>query len=400
VKARHLAWAISAATAALAIATSVLAFVNDGTRLPESEANPDVSFLSELVFSVFFVTFAALGALLASRRPRNPISWILCLSPFALGISGLALGWYIHAFYTDPDVQPPPVSLIWLANWVWAPGFGLLITALLLLFPDGRLPSRRWWPAGALVGGVVGALSLGYAFEPGAMEDFPQLDNPLGLGGGLGEAMAFLQDLVPLLGLAALASVAALVSRFRRSRGVERQQLKWMAAAAGLAVTAFFLNAVLDQVFGVNSFFMLPLALLAIPAAATTAILRYRLYDLGRIVNRTLVYGALTLTLAAIYLGLVLLVGLAVGQSDLAIAASTLAIAALFRPARARIQAIVDRRFYRRRYDAAETLAAFSGRLRHEVDVDAVGAELRAAVSETVQPAHLTLWMPTDRRTT
>ena len=179
-RARHLAWALTFATFGLAAATSVLAFVNDGTPLPEDEGNPDVNFLSELVFSVFFVTFAALGALLASRRPRNPIGWILCLSPLALGISGLAVGWYIHAFYAHPGAQLPPAALVWLANWVWAPGFGLLITAVLLLFPDGRLPSRRWWPAGALVGGVVGAVSLGYAFEPGVMEDYPRVDNRSG----------------------------------------------------------------------------------------------------------------------------------------------------------------------------------------------------------------------------
>jgi hypothetical protein len=188
--------------------------------------------------------------------------------------------------------------------------------------------------------------------------------------------------------------------RFRRSGGVERQQLKWMTAAAALAVVAWFVNAVLDQAFGINSAFFLPIVLLAIPVAATVAILRYRLYDLGRIVNRTLVYGGLTLALAAAYLGLVLLIGLAVGRSNLAIAASTLAVAGLVRPLRIRIQAFVDRRFYRRRYDAARTLETFSARLRDEVDLEAVAAELSEAVADTVQPAHLTLWLQTDRRTT
>jgi hypothetical protein len=399
-RARHLAWALSAVTAALAIATSVFAFVDDGTRLPADEGNPDVDFVSELAFSVMFVTFAALGGLLAARRPRNPVSWILCLSPFSLGVSGLTVGWYIHAFYAAPGSQPPPEALVWVANWIWVPGFIPLITALLLLFPDGRLPSRRWWPVGALVGVVLGALTLGQVFEPGVMDDFPRLDNPLGFDGELGEVMRFLQGLLPLLGLAALASMAGLVSRFRRSRGVERQQLKWMAAAAAVAVFAFFVNAVLDQVFGVNSFFLIPLALVAIPAAATVAILRYRLYDLGRIVNRTLVYVALTVMLGATYLGLVLLLGLTVGESDVAIAVSTLAVAALFRPVRARVQAVVDRRFYRRRYDAAQTLESFSVRLRDELDLDALRGEIAAVVGETVQPAQLTLWIPTDRRTT
>ena len=193
--------------------------------------------------------------------------------------------------------------------------------------------------------------------------------------------------------IASVVSASALVWRFRRSAGVERQQLKWMASAAALFPFAFIANSMLDQYLGVTSgFFLLPF-LLALPAAATVAILRYRLYDLGRIVNRTLVYAALSLTLAAAYLATVLVAGLAVGESDAAIALSTLVVAALFRPARARIQGAVDRRFYRGRYDAARTLEAFGGRLRDEVDLDALGADLRGVVRDAVQPAHVSLWL-------
>jgi len=392
-KARHLAWAVTAATAALALATAALAFVNVGTRLPADEGGGDVSFLNDLMFSVMFVTFGALGALLATRRPRNAIGWILCLSPLALGISGGAHGWYVHAFYAAPGSQPPPEALLWVANWIWVFGFIPLITALLLLFPDGRLPSRRWWPAAGLVGFALTAQALGLAFEPGPIDSYPRVENPLGVGDRTADVTSFLQDVgFPVFALAAIASAAALVSRFRCSRGEERQQLKWMAAAAAVAVFAWFVNVVLDETFGNNAFF-LPVVLLALPAAATVAILRYRLYDLGRIVNRTLVYGGLTLTLGGCYLGLVLLIGLAAGESDVAIAGSTLAVAALFRPARARIQALVDRRFYRRRYDAAQTLATFTARLRDEVELEALAAELRGAVRETVQPAHLSLWL-------
>jgi hypothetical protein len=300
----------------------------------------------------------------------------------------------VHAEYAAPGSQPVPAALLWFANWIFVWGFFPLVTALLLLFPDGRLPSRRWRPVAALIALALGCLTVGYAFEPGELDSYPRANNVLGVGGALGDVIDALQDLgYPLFALAAIGSAAALVTRFRRSRGVERQQLKWMAAAAALAVFSWIVNAVLDQSFGINSAFFLPIVLLAIPAAATVAILRYRLYDLGRIVNRTLVYLALTVTLGAAYLGMVLLVGLAVGRSGFAVAVSTLAVAALFRPARARIQTVVDRRFYRRRYDAARTLDAFGARLRDEVDVERVGAHLHAAVRDTVQPAHVSVWL-------
>ena len=297
-----------------------------------------------------------------------------------------------------PARSRPPGALLWFANWIFIWGFMPLMTGLVLLFPDGRLPSRRWWPAGALTALGLGTLTVGYAFEPGSLDSYARADNPLATTGALGEVSAFLQYFgYPLFALAAIASAAALFTRFRHSSGVERQQLKWMATAAALSVVAWFVNAVLDQAFGINSAFFLPIVLLALPVAATVAILRYRLYDLGRIVNRTLVYAGLTATLGATYLGLVLLIGLTLGTSDVAIAIATLAVAALFRPARARIQAVVDRRFYRRRYDAARTLESFGGRLRDEVDLDALQRELRGVVADTVQPAHVSLWLRSER---
>ena len=390
---RRLAWALSAITVALAAGTAAFAIVDDGTRLPAADGG-EVEPLGELMFAVMVIAFGGLGALLATRRPRNPIGWILVVSALSLSVSGIARGWYVHGFYADPGSQPPPDLLLWVGNWIWVFGFPPLITVLLLLFPDGRLPSRRWRPVGWVVGTTLAMLAIGFAFEPGGLDDFPRVENPLGASGGLGR----LVDAVQAAGFAvfvaaAIGSASALVVRFRRSRGVERQQLKWMAAAAALVVVAWLTNSLLDQAFGVNSAFFLPIFLLAIPTAATVAILRYRLYDLGRIVNRTLVYGALTATLAATYLGLVLLLGLTVGESNVAIAISTLAVAALFRPARARIQAAVDHRFYRRRYDAAQTLEAFGVRLRDELDLDALQAELRDVVGETVQPTQVSLWL-------
>jgi hypothetical protein len=390
---RRVAWAAAALTVVLAVVTAVYAFVDHGTKLPAGEGG-SVSAAGELMFSLMMVAFAGLGTLLATRLPRNPIGWILCVASLALATTGWARAWYVHAEYAAPGSQPVPGVVLWFANWIFVWGFFPLITALLLLFPDGRLPSRRWWPVAALTGLALACLTVGYAFEPGALDSYTRADNPLGAGGGLGDAVDVLQVVgYPIFLLAAIGSAAALVTRFRRSRGVERQQLKWMAAAAALAVCAWVVNGVLDQTFGINSAFFLPIVLLAIPVAATVAILRYRLYDLGRIVNRTLVYAALTATLAAIYLGLVLLLGLTVGESNLAIAVSTLAVAALFRPARARIQAVVDRRFYRRRYDAQRTLDAFGARLRDELDVDALADELRSVVGQTVQPSEVRLWL-------
>ncbi len=397
---RRAVWAAAALTAACAMVTAAYGFLDDGTRLPAAEGG-SISGPGELMFSLMVVAFSALGALLATRRPRNAIGWILCFASLALAVTGWARAWYVHAEYAAPGSQPVPDALLWFANWIFVWGFFPLVTALLLLFPDGQLPSRRWRPVAALIALALGCLTIGYAFEPGELDSYPRAENVLGVGGALGDVIDVLQGLgYPLFAFAAIGSAAALVTRFRRSSGIERQQLKWMAAAAGLAVLAWFVNAVLDQVFGINSAFFLPIVLLAIPAAAAVAILRYRLYDLGRIVNRALVYGALTATLAATYLGLVLLIGLTVGQSDVATALSTLAVAALFRPARARIQAAVDHRFYRRRYDAARTLEAFGGRLRDEVDLDALQSELVGVVGQTVQPAHVTLWLPPERRTT
>jgi hypothetical protein len=388
---RRLAWGMTALTAALAAVTVGFAIANEGVRLAADEGEEVVSVAGEVAYSLNFVAFAALGGLLAARRPRNPIGWLLCLAPLSLGISGAVTGWYVRAFYAEPGSTAPPEALLWLANWIWVAGFPPLITALLLLFPDGRLPARRWWPVGALVAAALALMLFGYAFNPGPLDDFPRVENPLGFAEGLTSAMVELGH--ALLLLSATACGAGLVWRFRRSHGVERQQLKWISTAAGLAVAAFLANTVLDQAFGViTNFLMLPF-LLALPAAATVAILRYRLYDLGRIVNRALVYAALTATLAATYLGLVLLLGLTVGESNLAIAVSTLAVAALFRPARGRIQAAVDQRFYRRRYDAARTLEAFGGRLRDEIELEALTADLRRVVGETVQPSHVSVWL-------
>jgi hypothetical protein len=392
-----LAWSAFAVAVAFSISTATFGIVNDGTRLPAAEGD-EIKALGDLLFGLITITFAALGALLASRRPRNPIGWVLCVSAVALSFTGVARGWYLHTQFADPGSLPLAPGLMWAANWGWVPGFMPLLTLLLLLFPDGRPPSRRWRPVGwvALTGMTL--LILGYGFAPGALEDYPQVRNPLGVEGAAGDVFEVFKNVgFPLFMLAAIGSMASLVRRFRRSHGEERQQLKWMAAAAAFVVVAWIVTAVCDQLFDVDITFLLTVGLLALPAATTIAILRYRLYDLGLVVNRALVYGALSATLVASYLGCVLLLQLALGplteDNGLAIAGSTLAAAGLFRPARSRIQELVDRRFYRHKYDAAQTVEAFTARLRDEVELQAVSAELGAAVRQTMQPTHVSLWL-------
>jgi hypothetical protein len=244
--------------------------------------------------------------------------------------------------------------------------------------------------------------------DPGRLEEspVPTMSNPLAQEWAAPVLEVALAVLVPLLALCIVASAVGLVSRFRHSRGIERQQLKWLATA-GAAVAAVFLVTIVSTlltlatsptpawVTGLQAVSMPVFVLL--PVAIGVAILQHRLYDVDVVINRALVYGLLTAALAGVYLGLVLLLQMALepitNQSDLAVAGSTLAVAALFRPVRARIQAGVDRRFYRSRYDAAQTLDVFVDRLRHQVDLDAVGDDLRSAVRETVQPAHVSLWL-------
>ena len=357
----------------------------------------------EVLLTPALGVLAGVGTLLWRRRPENPIGPILLVLALLVTASVAADGIYSgHEDQGDPSLALR--LLVWFDEWVIYLWFGLVGILLPLLFPDGKLPSRRWRPV-LWAGAAVVALSvLGSAFG------IPRLEygsgsgarNPLAIGGPLGEALeAGLSFGGPCFAIVVLLSLASVVVRFRRARGVERQQLKWFGYAIALLLTGLAAAAISEatgwELLGnVGWTVFLGSLIFAMPLAIAFAVLRYRLYDIDLVIRRTLVYGALTVTLAGTYLGLVLLVGLAVGESSFAVAASTLAVAALFRPARARIQAAVDQRFYRRRYDAGRTLEAFGVRLRDELDLEALGADLSGVVRDTVQPAHVSLWLRSE----
>jgi hypothetical protein len=339
---------------------------------------------------------AAVGGLIASRHPRNAIGWLFC----GIAVAGSLMSLSREVAETWLDGSGVPAALgetaAWYGDASWIPAILPAATFLLLLFPDGRLPSRRWLAVAWCAGLGIALLFAGDSLHPGPLEDYPQLANPYGVDSPVREGAEAVSWL--LLVVAMLGSPLSLILRFRRAGIEQRQQIKWLALA-GAAATATFAVAIVGYDLWTahiaNGAIMLSIALL--PLAAGVAILRYRLYDIDVVINRTLVYGALTAILGAAYLGTVLLLQLALSpvteESDLAIAGSTLAVAALFGPARSRVQTLVDRRFYRRRYDAQRTLESFGARLRDEVTLEALSADLRGVVLDAMQPAHVSLWL-------
>jgi hypothetical protein len=383
--AARLAWSIWAATLGLIVAALVLA-----------PANPEGLPVGHMGLSVAFLSFATVGALVASRRPGNAVGWICCAIGLCVALAVAPLEYAIYAV-THPDSLPAPAWVGWPAMWAWYPAQGLMSTFLLLVFPTGHLPSPRWWPVAWAAGATITAITLVAAVAPQPLEPGLPL-NPLGIQQLAGVYELAASTAFLLLGVLGLASVASLVVRFRRARGEERQQLKWFTYGAAVLALLLAVSAASQTLSGRVPDLVVAAALAAPPLAIGVAVLRYRLYDIDRIINRTLVYGALTVLLAVVYVGIVLTLGQLFGglgedPPSWAVAAATLAVAALFQPARRRIQQAVDRRFNRRKYDAAKTVEAFSARLRDEVDLDVLAAELLAVADQTMQPTTAALWL-------
>jgi hypothetical protein len=352
------------------------------------------------VLLVGFSAFAVVGALLVTKRPANAIGWIMAaVAMVSIFLAGDSYAAYVMVTRGRPDALA--VVGAWIGSWYWLLLLALVLVYLPLLFPDGRLPSRRWLPVAVLAGiGMLGVVVLGALADTLPLNEAPgyEIDNPIGIEGlGHVEDLPVFGVLTGLLFVGIIGAIASVVVRFRRSRGVERQQMKWFV----YAVAPMLLIPTEDYLPGIVSSGALSVVLIGLPTAVGIAVLRHRLYDIDVLINRTLVYGSLTALLVAAYVGSIVVLqavfrSLTGQDSQLTIVASTLAIAALFNPLRRRIQAFVDRRFYRRKYDAAKTLAAFSARLRDETDLAELNEELLAVVRETMQPAHLSLWLRPD----
>jgi hypothetical protein len=392
-----LAWSLWALTVTLTALSLLLLVLN--------LSYPNTHIFDWWLGNALVVIDVTVGAIVASRRPENPVGWLLCLSGVAIGTSSFTSQYAIYSLLARPGSLPAGEAMAWIASWLLPIMIGLTLFYL-LLFPTGRLPSRRWrWLAWLTVAFVVVGVVLS-AFSAGAlMGALGPIRNPLGIEGFTNVYTALLYTISPLLHGAAALSVFV---RLRHAVGVERQQIKWFAYSAAIfaiGVVLIVITLAIDTPlwFERAALAYSTVAGEAVPIAIGIAILRYRLYDIDLLINRTLVYGSLTLLLALVYFG-----GVTATQAifrtlsgqeqqpQLAIVVSTLVIAALFNPLRRRIQAFIDRRFYRKKYDAAKTLEAFSFRLREETDLQALNGELTRVVRETMQPSHVSLWLRHD----
>jgi MFS family permease len=356
------------------------------------------------------VGYSVIGAILVPRLPLHPIGWICLAIGFTGAVEHFSGEYAIFALVAHHNPLAGGKAALWTEYWFWIPMIGLIVF-LLLLFPTGRLPSIRWRWFAWLNAAVTSIATILAAISPDAVLDTLgpsgtgriSLANPLGVE-ELPNLYRPVQALVLTFALVAVASL--IVVRLRRARGVERQQIKWLIYAGVIGFGGMILRTYFSPLLGESwgqwvGYLVVAVGVLGGPIAIGIAILRYRLYEIDLIINRTLVYGALTATLALVYFGSVTLLqyllSLLTGQGNtLAIVASTLGIAALFNPLRHRLQAFIDRRFYRRKYDAARILGAFGSRLRDETDLETISGDLVGVVHETMQPAHISVWLRSE----
>ena len=407
--ATRLAWAAFAFVSMTLVGALVFATIN-GSIFGSTEDT------SGVVGPVLFFAFPAVGILVASRLPRNPIGWILLGIGLVWEMYFVAENYSQYAFVLHPGSLWRPELVVALTSSLWVPAVGLMGTFMILLFPDGRLPSPRWRPLAWVSGISLVAIFVVNPFIPLSLRRISQTPgtprgaNPIGIE-ALEPIIGAWNLIVVLIPLCILGCAAGLVLRFRRSQGHERLQLKWMATAAATVaigylifmVTGFLSQGSEEMTLWVSVVSqVVPLSFVLIPVAVGTAVLKHRLYDIDVIINRALVYVLLTTVLALIYVGGVVGVGGAVrgvtGDADnsLIIAATTLVIAGLFRPARTRIQRFIDRSFYRHKYDATRTVEGFSARLRNEIDLDSLCNDLVNTVTYTMQPTQVSIWLRTS----
>jgi len=400
--ARVISWLVIPLAFALLLGYIYFSVLNEAVNVPGAIAVVASTLLSGLIG----LGLTALGLLVAYRRPVNPVGWIIVGTGVTADATDFVESYAVYTLSTNPGSLPGGDTMAWLSNWLFIPVLFAAPAMLFLLFPDGSLLSHRWRPVFWLVILTTCAAITTAIFQP-VLNDppFEGVVNPLGFS----PPQAFLTPLsyIGWPGMAAsfLVAAFAMILRLRRSRGVERQQLKWIAAAPAVLPLASVSGVALyylgyDAIAG----FLAVISIVPIFLAAGYAILRYRLYDIDLIINRALVYGSLTATLALVYFG-----GVATTQAlfhaltgqeqfpQLAVVVSTLAIAALFNPLRRRIQASIDRLFYRKKYDAAKTLEGFSARLREETDLDELYGSLVSVVRETMQPEYVSLWLRTRK---
>jgi hypothetical protein len=389
-----LAWSLMVLSVVLVVGGLALTQMAQSTALGRPYYGPD----DAVIILTSVLTFSVVGALIASRQPRNAIGWLFCGVGLIVGINCLAGGYAEFRLSVSSAPGSLAETAAWFASWSWSLLVYVPTAFLLLLFPDGRLPSPRWRPvAWCAAIGLIGFLA-GYTLEAGPIDDFPQITNPYSVDSPILETVGLAGAI--LASASMVASAVSLIVRMRRAGRTQRQQIKWLAYGGAVSVGAVFASGVIAIWSHNASIAVVSLGLLVLPIFTGVAIARYRLYEIDIVINRTLVYGALTAALVGVYFG-----GVATSQAlmraltgqeqqpQFAIVVSTLAIAALFDPLRQRIQSFIDRRFYRRKYDAAKTLAAFGSRLREETDLDSLSDEVLGVVMETMQPEHASLWL-------